>query len=197
MALGRPRGFDTEATLDKVVDVFWTHGYEGSSMATLTAATGLSKPSLYAAFGDKGQLFRAAFARYRERQAEFTSKALANPQVRAGVESLLMALVDSQTQSGKPHGCLLVHGNLVGTPESKDVREELTLHRRAVANKLRERLRKGQADGDFPVGTDVADFSLFITTLIQGLAVQAAGGASRKSLKNVVKLSMQAWPGGG
>jgi len=196
MALGRPRAFDKEATLEKVVDVFWTHGYEGSSMATLTAATGLSKPSLYAAFGDKEQLFKAAFARYRARQTEFASKALAHPQVRAGVESLLLGLVDRQTQAGKPHGCLMVHGNLVGTPESRQVREELQLHRRAVVSKLRERLRKAQAEGDFPASVDAADYALFITTLIQGLAVQAAGGASRKSLHRVVKLGMQAWPGG-
>lgn len=194
MALGRRRGFDTDATLDKVVEVFWRHGYEGSSMAAITSATGLSKPSLYAAFGDKEQLFRIAFTRYRQHQTAFTGRALQNPKVRAGIEALLIALVDSQTQTGMPHGCLMVHGNLVGAPESEPIREELAFQRRALAKIIRARLSLGQSVGDFPKDVNVKDFALYITTQIQGLAIQAASGESRKSLYKVVKMSMQAWP---
>lgn len=195
MALGRPRGFDAEAMLDKVVDVFWTYGYEGSTMATLTAATGLSKPSLYAAFGSKDALFRAAFARYRERQAVFTGNALNAPQVKIGVERLLLAVVDSQTQPGMPHGCLMVHGSLVGSPESEDVRKELTLRRKATEVKIRERLARAKMEGELGAEVDVADLARYIATVIQGLAVQAAGGATRKALHRVVQVAMTVWPG--
>ncbi len=144
MALGRPRGFDVDAMLDKVVGVYWTHGYEGSTMAALTAATGLSKPSLYAAIGSKDALFRTAFARYRECQAAVTGNALSAPQARAGVERLLLALLDSQTQRAMPHGCLMVHGSLVGNPESDAIRKESTMRRKATEAKFRERLVRAQ-----------------------------------------------------
>lgn len=194
MALGRPRGFDADATLDKVVETFWQHGFEGTTMAALTAATGLNKPSLYATFGSKEEMFHTAFARYRERQAEFTGNLLAHPQARVGVENVLLALVDSLTQPGKPRGCLMVHGCLVGSPDSAAVREELQLRRKATENRIRTRLKLAQAEGEFANGVDVADFARFIGTVIQGVAVQAASGATRNALHRVVKLAMMAWP---
>lgn len=197
MALGRPRGFDADAVLDTVVDLFWTHGYEGTSMAMLTSATGLSKPSLYAAFGSKEALFRKAFARYRERQAEFTGTALSAPLARDGVERLLIALVDSQTQPDMPRGCLMVHGILVGSPESAEIRKELALRRKTTESKIRDRLSRAQAEGELAPGVDVGNLARYIATVIQGLAVQAAGGATRKSLYKVVEVAMRAWPGGG
>ncbi len=194
MVMGRPRGFDADATLDKVVETFWQHGYEGTTMATLTAATGLNKPSLYAAFGSKEEMFRTAFARYRARQAEFTGNLLADPNAKVGVENVLLALVDSLTQPGMPRGCLMVHGCLVGSADSAAIREELQLRRKATETRIRERLKRAQADGEFAAAVDVADFARFIGTVIQGVAVQAAGGAPRKALHRVVKLAMAAWP---
>lgn len=194
MAMGRPREFDADEILDKVVDVFWRQGYEGTTMAQLTASAGLSKPSLYAAFGDKEALFRAAFARYRERQAEFTGKLLADPVARFGVERLLLALVDSQTQPDMPRGCLMVHGSLVGSPDSATIREELKLRRKATEAKLRERLAAAQLDGELAADTDVADLARYFATVIQGLAVQAASGTPRQALRRVARLAMGAWP---
>src|ERR1035438_3896735 len=63
-AMGRPREFDTDAGLEKAMRLFWAKGYEGTSVADLTEALGISRPSLYAAFGDKQSLFRAALERY-------------------------------------------------------------------------------------------------------------------------------------
>lgn len=192
--MGRPRGFEIDATLDKVMEAFWQHGFEGTTMATLTAATGLNKPSLYAAFGSKEEMFRTAFARYRARQAEFTGNLLADPNARVGVENVLLALVDSLTQPGKPRGCLMVHGNLVGGTDSAAIREELQLRRKATEARVRERLKLAQAEGELAATVDVADLARYIATVFQGLAVQAAGGAPRKALHRVVKLAMMAWP---
>lgn len=194
MAKGRPRGFDKDEMLDTVVETFWQHGYEGTTMATLTAVTGLNKPSLYAAFGSKEDMFRTAFARYRERQTQFTGHLLAQAPARTGVECVLLALVDSLTQPNMPRGCLMVHGSLVGGADSAAIREELKLSRKATEAKLRERLVRAQAEGEWPAAVDTADFARYIATVIQGLAVQAAGGAQRKALHRVVKLAMAAWP---
>lgn len=194
MAMGRPRGFNAEAMLDKVVNVFWQHGYEGTSMATLMAATGLNKPSLYAAFGSKEELFRSAFERYWQRQGEFTGKLLDEPNARAGVERMLLALVDSQTQPGLPHGCLAVHGGLVGSAASAAIRDELRARQARLQTMVQNRLTRAQAEGELASSVDVADLARYLTMVGQGAAVQAAGGATREELRRVVSVAMRAWP---
>lgn len=194
MAMGRPRGFNADEMLDKVVNVFWQHGYEGTSMATLMAATGLNKPSLYAAYGSKEELFRFAFERYWQRQGEFTGTLLNEPNARDAVERMLLALVDIQTQPGLPHGCLAVHGGLVGSAASSGIRDELRARRAAIQAMVRDRLARAQAEGELASSVDVADLARYLTMVGQGAAVQAAGGASREELRRVVQVAMRAWP---
>ena len=194
MAMGRPRGFDADEMLDKVINVFWQHGYEGTSMATLMTATGLNKPSLYAAFGSKEELFLAALERYWQRQGELTRKHLDEPDARTGVERMLLALVDIQTQPDLPHGCLAVHGGLVGSAASAAIRDELRARQAALQTTVQNRLTRAQADGELPTSVDVADLARYFTIVGQGAAVQAAGGATREELRRVVSMAMQAWP---
>jgi len=194
MAMGRPRGFDADEMLDKVVNVFWQHGYEGASMATLMAATGLNKPSLYAAFGSKEDLFRCALERYWQRQREYTKALLDEPNARSGVERLLLALVDIQTQPGLPHGCLAVHGNLVGSAASAAIRDELRARQAALQTMVQNRLSRAQAEGELASSVDVADLARYLAIVGQGAAVQAAGGATREELRRVVSVAMRAWP---
>ena len=194
MAMGRPREFNADEMLDKVVNVFWQHGYEGTSMATLMAATGLNKPSLYAAFGSKEALFRAALDRYWQRQGELTRKHLDEPDARTGVERMLLALVDIQTQPGLPHGCLAVHGGLVGSAASAAIRDELRERQAALQTTVQNRLTRAQAEGELAASVDVADLARYLTIVGQGAAVQAAGGATREELRRVVSVAMRAWP---
>ena len=87
---GRPRAFDAEAALDRALQVFWRQGYEGTSLSDLTKATGLNRPSLYAAFGNKEALFRKALDRYAEQAGRFLRDAVNEPTARAVVERLLL-----------------------------------------------------------------------------------------------------------
>src|SRR3989441_4990422 len=94
MPRGRPRTFDTDKALDKALKVFWRKGYEGASLPDLTAAMGINRPSLYAAFGNKEALFKKAVERYSTGPAGFFSQALAQPTARAVVERLLKGGID-------------------------------------------------------------------------------------------------------
>jgi AcrR family transcriptional regulator len=76
MPMGRPRAFDIEKALDQALQVFWHKGYEGASLSDLTAAMGINRPSLYAAFGNKEELFRKALERYIEGPASYVEHAL-------------------------------------------------------------------------------------------------------------------------
>src|SRR5438477_6548076 len=108
--VGRPRSFDTDEALDRALRVFWRKGYEGTSLLDLTKAMGINPPSLYAAFGNKEDLFRKVVDRYVERHAGFWEVASAAPTARAMIEHLLHASVDFVTDESNPRGCLFVRG---------------------------------------------------------------------------------------
>src|SRR6202044_2628058 len=97
MAMGRPREFDTERGLDEAMEVFWRHGYEGATIAELTTAMGINPPSLYAAFGSKEDLLKAALDRYSEKRAAFMCEVLGAPTAREVAENMLLRIADTQT----------------------------------------------------------------------------------------------------
>lgn len=195
MAIGRPRAFDTEKALDQALSVFREKGYEGASLADLTAAMGINPPSLYAAFGNKEALFGKALDRYAEKQAGFYRDALVRPTAREAVEALLAGAVEMATDAKSPRGCLLVSGALACGEEADGVRAELARRRNDGERMLRRRLEQARAEGDLPAGADPADLARYVTTVLQGLAVQAAGGAKRSDLRRVADVALGAWPG--
>src|SRR5690349_13817425 len=107
---GRPRSFDADRALDQALKVFWSKGYEGASLPDLTKAMGISRPSLYAAFGNKEELFKKALERYSAGPACYVREALDAPTARAVAERLLNGAVEMMTNPKNPRGCLAVQG---------------------------------------------------------------------------------------
>jgi AcrR family transcriptional regulator len=191
---GRPREFDIDKALDRALEVFWRKGYEGASLPVLTRAMGINRPSLYAAFGNKEELFRKALDRYTEGPGAYVREALNEPTARAVAERLLRGAIDLLADSRNPRGCLLVQGALACGEAAESVRQELVSRRVAGEVAIRQRLQRARAEGDLPADTDPADLARYIVTVIRGMAVQAAGGASRKELRRVAELALRAWP---
>jgi len=195
MAMGRPRAFDKEKALDRALDVFLRQGYEGASLADLTSAMGINPPSLYACFGSKEGLFRAALDRYERTRGASMQEALAKPTAREAVEYLLRSSAVYQTDPESPPGCLLVQAALTCSGAAEGIRCELGLRRARAEESLRERLRRAKAEGDLPPDADCTALARYVTTTINGMAVAAAGGASRAELMQVVDVALRAWPG--
>jgi AcrR family transcriptional regulator len=191
---GRPREFDVEKALDRALKVFWRKGYEGASLADLTRAMGINRPSLYAAFNSKEGLFRKALDRYAEGPAVYVSEALKEPTARAVAERLLGGAIDLLTDRRNPRGCLLVQGALACGEAAESVRRELASRRASGEAAVRQRFEGALADGDLPAGADPADLARYVVTVLRGMAVQAAGGASREELRRVVEMALRAWP---
>src|SRR5213080_2599662 len=107
---GRPREFDPDEALDRALEVFWGQGYEGTTLPELTAAMGINRPSLYAAFGNKEQLFRKALDRYGAGPVAFVAAALQEPTARGVAEAMFRGGLRLMSDKGKPRGCMVVHG---------------------------------------------------------------------------------------
>ena len=194
MAIGRPREFDLDKALDRALEVFWRKGYEGSSIADLTAAMGINPPSLYAAFGNKEDLFRKALDRYVAERTHFWSEALAQPTARASVGHLLRESANFLTETCNPPGCLMVRGALACSEAGEEIRRELVARRAMGEGWLRERLERAKSEGESLPFLEPADYARFIMTVLEGMSVRAAGGATRAELHKVADLTMQTWP---
>jgi AcrR family transcriptional regulator len=184
MATGRPREFDIDQALDRALNVFWRKGYEGTTLPDLTRAMGINRPSLYAAFGNKEELFRKALDRYAAGPASHAFAALNEPTARAVVERLWYGAVEMATHPQNPAGCLLVQG----------VRRDVAARRAAGVAALRRRFQRAVAEGDLPADANPADLARYVATVTYGMAVQAASGASRAQLRRVAQLALRNWP---
>ena len=194
VVIGRPREFDLDSALDKALLVFWRNGYEGASISDLTEAMGINPPSLYAAFGNKEGLFRKVVDRYVERHACFWEVARAAPTARAMVEHLLHASADFVTDEANPKGCLFVRGPMACSEAANKIRDELVTRRATGEAMLRERLERAVSAGEMSSELDPADYARYIMTVLEGMSVQAAGGASRDDLHKVADMTLRTWP---
>lgn len=196
MTLGRPRAFDVDDALDKALMVFWEKGYEGTSIADLTEAIGINPPSLYAAFGNKEALFRRALDRYEAHRDRILNEAFAAPTARAAITKLLEGTADRLSDKSMPQGCLLVQAALCGGEECDAVKRDLAARRTEGEMLIRTRLERAKAEGDLPAGADPVALARYVSTIMQGMAVQAAGGATREQLREIARFALQAWPSG-
>jgi AcrR family transcriptional regulator len=195
--MGRARAFDADEALERAMTVFWSKGYEGASLSDLTEAMGINRPSLYAAYGNKQELFRKALERYGEGPSSYERKALAQPTAREVAEGLLRGAADVQTDPATPAGCLAVLGTTYCAEDSSPVGKIVIAFRRAGQAAIRERLERARAEGDLPADADPKELTYYIGTVVCGMAVQAASGATRDDLERVIELTMRAWPQSG
>ncbi|WP_327581494.1 TetR/AcrR family transcriptional regulator [Nonomuraea sp. NBC_00507] len=192
--LGRPRGFDVDDALERAMLVFWEHGYEGASLANLTEAMGISAKSLYAAFGNKEELFRKALERYTEGPSAYLARALEEPTALGVATAILAGTVRTTTRPAHPHGCLGVQGALAASDSGGGVRDLLIAWRNNGCSRVRERFQRAIDDGDLPPETDPGLLARYVTTLAFGIAVQAASGVGRDELQGMADAALRNWP---
>ena len=192
MGMGRPREFDAETALDQAMEVFWRHGYEGATIAQLTEAMGINPPSLYACFGNKEGLLKAALDRYTKLRNVWMDEVVAAPTAREVADRMLMGIADKQTDPANPPGCLLVQGGVACGTGSENVPFELAARRAENEDQLRDRFIRAKAEGDLIQTSDPAALARYISAVSVGMGVMASSGSDREALRQVADVAVQA-----
>ena len=192
MGMGRPREFDAETALDQAMEVFWRHGYEGATIAQLTEAMGINPPSLYACFGNKEGLLKAALDRYTKLRNVWMDEVVAAPTAREVAERMLMGIADKQTDPANPPGCLLVQGGIACGTGSESVPFELAARRAQNEDQLRDRFVRAKAEGDLKPTSDPAALARYVSAVSVGMGVMASSGSDREALQQVASVAVQA-----
>jgi len=193
---GRPRAFDADVALERAMHVFWAKGYEGAALSDLTRAMRINRPSLYAAFGNKEQLFRKVLDRYASGPLAYFDKSLEAPKARDVIEQILFGAAGMASDPRLPAGCLMVQAALACGDSAGSVQKETAARRAASEIALRRRLQRAKREGDLPRNADPAELARYVMTVLQGMAVQGANGAKRDQLRQVARIALRAWPKG-
>lgn len=191
---GRPLSFDRDAALHQAMLLFWRHGYESTSLSDLTAAMGVTPPSIYAAFGDKKQLFLEAVGRYVS--GPVTAETIIDdaPTARDAAIGLLRASAVGFTRAHTPPGCLLASSAISCSVAAADVQRELAAIRRRIELRLKSKIAVDIEAGAISDGADAVALAGHIMAVIQGMSTLARDGASRNKLVRVATTAMLAWP---
>ncbi len=190
----RPRKIDAEAALEAALGVFWRKGFEGTSYSDLVAATGVERPALYAAFGNKESLFHRALELYGASYGNYVWEALEQPNSRQVAMRVLEGAAELSTRFADRAGCLGVNGAMAGSDEAEPVQRALIEWRAAGETALQARFERAKLEDDLPAEADCAALAAYVLAVAHGMAVQAKAGFSRERLLAVVRQAMTTWP---
>lgn len=184
---GRPRGFDPAETLRRIQRVFWTGGYASTSLDDIAVATGLNRPSLYAAFGDKRALYLAALNRSRTESVSMLEQALAPDEpLRAALERVYSGSAALYMRGeGAQRGCFLVGTAVTEAVLDEAVRDVLGESLEELSRAFTRRFARAVEDGDLPRATDVESLATHATAALNGMAVRARAGADAPTLERI------------
>ena len=190
---GRPREFDVDEALAAALRVFWSKGYEAASLTDLTEAMGITRPSLYAAFGNKEALFKQALDLYESEKLAYVRNALQAPTARGVAERMLAGTIDNITSECR--GCLGVIASVHCSNEDSPIRQDVNERAQSARNAITARMQRAIDDGDFTIPVEAEAMTRYLTALMQGISVQAGAGASREELQHVAQAALAIWPG--
>ena len=171
--------------------VFWEKGFEATSLADLMAATALSKSSLYGSFGDKRELFLAAFDAYRKDRKRDMIHLLSAEPAREGIVSFfesLFANLDSETAH---NGCMSVNQAVEMAPRDLRVRDMVAGDFQTIHEALKVAIQRGQGDGSVTNSSDAEDIASILVLAFPGLQLMARIGVGNEAMSKTLALLMR------
>lgn len=189
---GRPIEYNPDLALQRARDVFWSTGFAASSLDALSEATGMNRPSLFGAFGDKEKLYIATLERYRDESVAGLREAL------SGARHLRVELADVYAKATDVYlasqdaarGCLLLGTASVEAPNRPAIRRVLAESLDAFNAVIEDRMRKAIADGEVSTNVDAGGLASMASAIMHSLAVRARAGATRRELDKLSKAAI-------
>ena len=196
MARGRPRKVDLESALETSMNVFWEKGFEATSMNDLSVATGMAKPGLYAAFGDKEKLFCSALTRYFDRSGQLLLDDLVQSPIglSAAIRRYLEAIANALLDTSKPGGCFVANSVVECARRASPIAHlirEFDAKRRSA---LFERLQRARCEGELPDGVDSEAMADFFAGQALAMAVMGRAGADQATFRRFIDVAMTVLP---
>ena len=183
---GRPRAYDSTTVAVQIVDTFWRHGFAATSLDQLATATGLNRPSLYGAFGDKKQMYRRALELFAAQARAEIAQSLAAPVLAEALHAFYKgAIAIYRSGSTGPRGCLFVCTATVEAVDDADIRGDVSRMLQTIDAALAARFAAAQAEGDLSSAIAPADLAGLASAVLHSLAVRARSGASRGQLERL------------
>jgi AcrR family transcriptional regulator len=189
---GRPREFDVEDALAAALRVFWAKGYEAASLTDLTEAMAITRPSLYAAFGNKEALFKRALDLYETEKLAYVKGALTAPTAKGVVQRMLAGTIDNITSECR--GCLGVIASVNCSNEDSPIRDDVRARAQSSQHAIVERMQHAIDDGDYSMPVEAEAMTRYLMAVVHGISVQAGAGASRAVLQHVADAVLAMWP---
>lgn len=194
---GRPRVLDRDVGLDVAARLFWEHGYEGTSIADLTKAMGITPPSLYATFGSKEELYRQALDHSIEREGKCRDEALQTETTAyEAIAFYLHDVAQGITQPDKPRGCMVSTAVLQHSEENEPIARDVAARREVAMLAIKTRFDRAVCEGELPPDTNTDALARFYMAVVQGMSAQAYDGTCRERLQQLADIALSAWPGG-
>ena len=199
MSAGRRREFDKQEALDKAMRVFWESGYAGSSVSDLTTALGINKPSLYAAFGNKEQLFRSAVDHYMADYGAPLWQRLLEPAdapLAERIKAYLYGIADLVSAKDSPQGCLFVKSSCEAGSHAmpEDIANALLAQAKATEKRLTVFLTEERSRGNLAAGAETKQLARYLLSVMYGFGVLVKNGGTRRSLRSVADLAASVIP---
>ncbi|MBI3529039.1 MAG: TetR/AcrR family transcriptional regulator [Betaproteobacteria bacterium] len=190
---GRPRAYDTEQALAQATRAFWRTGFSGTSLDDLSAMTGMNRPSLYGAFGDKRALYLTTLEGYIARGRRGMEEAL---DFDRPLQEVLMRVYDGalslyMPEKGMARGCFLIGTAATEAVGDAEIRSKLAEGLREFDRALEARLRHAQAQGELDAAADPAVLARIASAVLHTLAIRSRAGDSRASLRATADAAMQ------
>jgi len=190
--MARPREFDREEALNAAVETFWTHGFEGAGMESLTAAMGIGRQSMYGAFGSKKALYLEALQAYSAGNVAALVNALRK--AKSPLEGLKIVLLTPIELNGpeRAKGCFGINAMCEFGQSDAEVTAALSVSGRILQIALVDLVCEAQAKGEIRPDIEPAVAAGYIQTLLSGVKVAARSGAAPEAMRKIIDLSLSA-----
>jgi AcrR family transcriptional regulator len=185
---GRPRAYDPDVALTQAMNAFWDAGYAGTSLDDLTAATGMNRPSLYAAFGDKQAIYRKALEHYRANARETMKGAFAyDLPLREALRSICDSALSIYFSDGRRRGCFVYGSAITEAVLDADTRATLAEVVRQIDRALESRIRFAQTQGELPADARPEVLAKMVAAVLASLSIRSRAGEPRESLEAIAE----------